>query len=610
MPRRTRAEIDTARQEALELESLNLREGWQREWGEYLKRLTTRMETKYAERNRRIVEVYKRRFLLKKPDIPETFKPTNADIRFPFVNDVCRRSAAVMGQNPPRSHVNPTKLGPKRQRNADLREKWKDASFGIMMEGKHTWGKITDACPSDGMAVWKIIRDDHRFGVVMRREGESAKSYNARFEASKRDNFPFQWEFVPTVSYYPVSENEVLEVTQREFLPVAKHFGLSTYADGVIGFGRVGEVIGRPDVIPGTSGTTNYPDTVKVVEYWDDEHYVYMVKDFIVQVGTHDYERTPYFNAPFNVTASMAPEDNGISIAYAMLSLQDAMDDLGTRKMAWTYLAAFPGMDAEALFEDTPPLPDGTVFKWEAGMHPYAPGHRVRWMSPPPVGEDLNQLMNMVKDILDAIGIAPILQGMPLGANTSNAAVQSMVAVARSVYGPGVQNLAQALDESAKFLMQLVEKGGQKIPVWHKGSDEWLELGPDDIDGYYEFEHRIEPLIPAERMSKMMVFADMQSRGLMSRRRAIEEGEGIEDPSAEIDDIYMESLDEDPTLKQLEIQQIAARIQADPQFINAGTPENVSAGAGGSGVPVVGGLQQEVLPGAGVPERPLGVGRG
>ncbi|KKL82879.1 hypothetical protein LCGC14_1980370 [marine sediment metagenome] len=604
MPRRTRAEM----QEALELERINQRDQWQREWGPYLNRLTTRMEQKYAERNRRILEVYNRRFLLRKPPLPETFKATQADLRFPFVNDVLRRAAAVVGQNPPRSHVNPAK-GKLNQKNADLRENWWEAARKRMFEGKHTWGKITDALPSDGMAVWKILRDEHEFGVVMRREGEDAKSFNARAEESRRENFPIQWEFVPSVSYMPVSETAVLEITTREFLPVALHFGLSIDHEGKIGFGRVGEIVGRPSVYPGTQNTTNYPDTVKVTEYWDGEHYVYMVRDFVVRVGTHDYGRPPYFEVPFAVTASMAPEDNGLSLAYAMLSLQDNMDDLATRKMAWTFLASFPGMDAEPLFEDTPPLPDGTVLKWEAGKHPYAAGHKVSWKMPPPVGQDLNDLMVMLKDILDTIGIAPILQGIPVGANTSNAAVQSMVAVARSVFGPGMQNLAQALDESAKFVMQLVEKGGQKIPVWHKGLDEWLELGPDDIDGYYEFEHKLEPMIPAERMSKMMVTADLQSRKLMSRRRAMEEGEGIEDPTREIDDIYVEGLDDDPTLKQMEIGQIAAQIQADPRFIQPGTPENASAGAGGSGVPVVAGLQQELQPGMGVPERPPGIGR-
>lgn len=257
--------------------------------------------------------------------------------------------------------------------------------------------------------------------------------------------------------------------------------------------------------------------------------------------------------------------------------------------MNWAYLNGFPAMRAIPKGDDTIPFDDESKpIEYIPGQLIDLPGRIPEWMPAPPVGTDLVQMNGFIMDMFNMVSLNPILNGVIPGADVSGVAAQTMISIAKSIFGPGMNNIARAFNDMAGFMLNCIQEDfGVPIPVYQmsdKGKGKWLELGPDDIQGYYEVRHTLTPVLPAEQMTKSIWLADGNARGFVPKRRVIEEGFGADAPDEVMEELELDELKKSPEYRNLLAAKLLEALDLDmkPQE-SAGTPPNPFGPAGGVG---------------------------
>ena len=598
-------------------------------WGPYILDQVKRAQVKYAGRNKRIDDVFQRRFNLIEPRIPKNYKTIAESWKVPLVRRLLRSSQALMAANlptPKRVPTNPE--SPKSREAADLIEKWLTAAYGKM--GLRAFAQLTDALPADGEAVLKATLRTHRWGDVKRAPGEAAERYNERVETARRQRFPFVWEHVATSTYLPIDQDvdgvsEALEVTFREPRAIGAQYGLAPGQKGKLTkLSEVGQVVRE----------NAWPRACRWIEFFDrDGHFVYMADDEVVREGEHNYGRVPFYNPKFSVTSIHDPAYETEGIADPLLLLQDQICEALTIHGTWAYMAGFPIAHLVPVTEDAIPLDEkDDVIDIEPGGTITAPlGWRWEWVNLPATGRDLSILYDRLLDQANEAGLAKILSPNPDATRVSGPVAATLVAIGKSVFGPALVELAVAFDELAFWMLRMIDQEIKApVPLWHEGSGKWLEIGPDDINGYYEVKHTLVPVIPMERMQNAIMLADAQARGAITMNRLREDGYNITAPDEEGDAVWLERQEASPQFNNMVMAEFMRQIGQEQgagsnaqnmaqigqilmqlgqvlvslQMGQAGaSPEQPPVQPAGEGVPMVAGVGQGMQPG--MPENPM-----
>jgi hypothetical protein len=243
-------------------------------------------------------------------------------------------------------------------------------------------------------------------------------------------------------------------------------------------------------------------------------------------------------------------------------------------------------------------------------------GYRYAWSVPPGLGNDALRLLEWCKSEMDRIGLAPVLFGH-LGSDVSGTAQQTAIAVAKSIMAPGVKNICLAFDDMAHMMLRMVEKLGKDgVPVWVTDGpkDEWLVLKPNDVKGYYEVSHTLEPIIPAEQQMKYMWLADAQARGLVDKNTVREAGMNITNPEETDMKVMIENARQSQAYQQ-KLQEEWLKYH-DEAMLPGGAAKgqapkpNLPIAPGGPGAQVLPGQNAGMMPGQRVATRVEGMGRG
>lgn len=574
---------------------------------EYIDELGRHLMSKFDIRNQHIENVRDRRYLRKPPIIPAKFKSlTNMEpFQFPLILDVLRRATAIVGIDFPRPTVVPLEPGDKEQRRSSLREKWLPQAYRRMF-GHNAYDKGIDSLFEAGEAVWHVREHQHAFSNVIRNTGEKAASYNRRVYRHHQQTFPYSALYVDPTTWYPVYDEEgtlteVLEITQRERLPLMKRYK-DRLGDRAPQYADMGE------------------SSVKFTQYTSRTETVYLVENEEVYRVQHNYGIVPYFSATAIVNSSLRREDWGMSFVYPLIALQDAISNLITMWMNWGFLNGFPmlklkpvtGEDAIPDYDEKP-----SVELVPGGIFVPPTGFEANWWEAPGMGGELRELERILKSYVDEFSLADILRGAGESGQLSGVAAQLMIAVAKSIFGPGVHNVNQVFNDIAAFVQRRIDVGIKDVvPIWSpeegdktKKKGEWIELGPDDIEGYYAVEHTLDAIIPAEQMAKSLWLNDGVQRGLVPKRVAIEEGYNQHAPEEWMDEIYIETIYDQPNVNSRIIEE-ALNPEGSAPVPPPGPPANTPISPGGAGQVVTPGINQPIQPGAPMPARAPGQGRG
>ena len=221
-----------------------------------------------------------------------------------------------------------------------------------------------------------------------------------------------------------------------------------------------------------------------------------MVDGVVVEEYEHGLGGTDYFHVNFATNSIKDATYETESIAEPLIRLQDAIESLITIQGNYSFLAGFPVAVLEPVTEDAIPEYDqGTVIKWEPGGTVQPPlGYRWRWADPPNAGGDLTAVRGFLMEMADRVSLAPILQGeaeQRMSATTAS----TLIAVGKSVFAPGLQNLGRGFDHMGARILYICDQVLKApLPLWQEDAEKWFSLDPDEIDGYYELFHSLAPV--------------------------------------------------------------------------------------------------------------------
>ncbi len=553
-------------------------------WKNYILDLVQEAESLYKVRNDIYEDLHEHRMMRKPPTIPAEFEKSGVSFHAPLVYDLDRRIVALINNYPVPKRIPLTK-GADAQAQSSKIEKWLSAFYREAF--KSVYPQVKDALVADGMGVFKVILDKHVWGGIERGVGEEEDVFNNRVDNWRRSRLPFRIEHVASKTYCPIGDgtDEVLEISHRSARPISRQYKLVSDGTRLV----------KPRDLGTKERSEEYPEKIKFIEYWNKTNYVYMVDETIVEQGEHNYGRPPYFPAYATITSSHNPSEQGLSFAFPLMSLEQAVNDVVTMRMNWERLNSYPSAVLEPISEDvmaTFPEDAPEIEITPGGILNIPPGFKFRWVEAPSTGRGLVELQQLVTELADKVSLAPILSGIS-GSDQSNAALVTVATIAKSIFGTGLESLANAFDEAGAFVLELIDRffsDSEPVSVFgikNKKQGEWMELRPKDINGYYKVSHNVSAIIPAEQFQKGTVLNQAYSIGAVSMRYLREEGYALEAPEEMDDERFQEDFLKWPEVRTLLAQKFIERVQGVPpaatQTMTGGTPPGMPAGMGGIG---------------------------
>jgi hypothetical protein len=255
------------------------------------------------------------------------------------------------------------------------------------------------------------------------------------------------------------------------------------------------------------------------------------------------------------------------------------------------------------------------------------------FLSPPPIGKDLNDLVNILRDMIDVAGIPSVFRGAG-GDNQAGYAINQLMAAASLSFKLAGESLSRQFEKAYEHIHWLVahvvddcvyvlagpgkdQTGKQWLGLRPKGSVSATEasveaLGPVSIE--------FRPMLPTDEQARAMIAMQLVNspKPLLSVRRAMEKYLQEEDPDDILDEIAVEqALNEEPlksmwmdrALQEAGLAPPAAAASPNPSPMPGGPPGIPGQAAGGlPSVPGVSAPMQPTPPGAPPiqPGRPAG----
>lgn len=536
----------------------------------YVTALAEHLEARYGARNDYLALLREHRYLRAPVNIPDVYKKTAAEYRAADILDVLRKSVAMVGTQMPQPKVIPLRPESETsQRNSSVKEAWHRAAFVEMDKGKHVYLKNVDGA-MEAAAVFQMGMNRHKWGGYVEGEGDEAawkhiakgekedtKDYLSRVEDHHKKNFPFWWQAVPIDTFYPSydADNNLVEVVikgKRLAYPLAQQFDKTPWARK-----WKGRNVGRVSVDGDISS-----DEVDFIEYWNETCMMRVIENDVVEYEAHEYKRPPFWEVRSAITTSTNVVDEVMGIAAPLLDIERLKNSLMTMKLNYSYWTMFNVFVLEDIggsdfVGGTPEGEKAQIITVEIGkVFEAPPGKRLVPMAMPPTGPDGNQTLEYLEAKGKELGLASVLNGeMPRG-DTSGPAMVTQINIAKSIFGTVVGNLTKAFNEMAAWMEEMVETViREPVPVWYspgknapkKYPQGWITMGPKDIDGYYQVEHTMKHVLPAERIQMSAWMAQMRTMGAkFPQRRLLEEGMGYENPEALEDEFDVERLMERP----------------------------------------------------------------
>ena len=532
----------------------------------YLRELEEQLLAEFGERNARIERLRRLRHMETPVDIPPAYRSSAREVRTPLAREQLKRVIGSLTANRPLVHVPPAEPTEAARSSADRRARWTNAALRRMDSeaARDVFGMLIDAMVADGAGVLKLLYAPDRWAGYPRRSAdadEPAETFLQRAERFKKSaRFPLAWRDVDVTTFYPLEGEDGLEAC-LEIAERPRHLVQRRY--GLIVDRRSGRLVPAGGDDPTADESTAQPDrpttaargTARVVEYWDDEYFAYVVDGHLVRRGRHGYGAIPYVHAYGDQTPSRDPAKAGVSMLASMEFLIPLLDQLLTMKQNVLFLYAYP----------TPKITNFSPVDSSLGNDgrpralDFHPGEIVplyqgedlsflQWQGTPP---DLDELIAQTRAMIDQAGAPSVLFGIPPDGNASGYLLNQLINTARVSFQQISRHAEQALEQIVRLMWRLVEaRIGETVYVFEADGDEgWIGLGPRDIDGYHAVRVRLDPLGPADDVAQGSLAASLVSARLASRRWAMREKLGIEDAEAVEDEILLDELIEAPEVR-------------------------------------------------------------
>lgn len=489
---------------------------------EHVLELKEYLEGHFSKQKVMIKEMRLLRALLHPVDVPPEYENTTKVVRTPILADMIQRIVATLTVNYPTWVRGLMGDRPKDEYDSSLIEKWLVAGHQRMelQARRRTFRMLIDSAVADGMAVCQYQWLPQAWSPFPRRNknehGEysldDVDPYMRRVSKHVRERpFPFSWRDIDPLTYYfwdgYDGEREVLLIEAVPLAPTAAR--LNVQLDG----GQwVQGTPGQPMPENSVSG-----ESVELVQHLTKHGVTYVLDGRKAKhIDLSRWGRLGIFDFAGLSTHERAPDRAFLPIAFALTELVPFLDRLLTMKANWMYLHAFPRsvlqLAAPRLQAMHKALGDAGQRAGEVtaqlnqlnGMITLQEGESFGYALPANVGGDLNQLIQLTMGLVNQAGIASVLRGESPTADSTGYLANQLMTAARLAYDPITDNCKFMLHDGAEFLLYGVDKlanaGKTGVPVWGEDANNdknWLTLSSKEIDGIYDTEPRLDPLLPS-----------------------------------------------------------------------------------------------------------------
>lgn len=557
-----------------------------------------------------VIGVRNRRKLLQTPYVPTPYRSSQPPLRAgqAILGDVIQREASILSQGDRNLRVIPDDENSKKeQERAALLERWTRAAFlgrpgrpsRMTEEAGEDWFRLgMEAALGDGRAIWEFLPRADRWSNFAGHPDADQYQGEGGYKQFQKDRdkflkstaqFPFEINRVDTLTYFEVRRDkriaEVLKVDRREKREIFPKYGIREGMDSQYEYG---EAYPLKDLPPGLVGTC------EVVSYWAaaDEPRMKnipglgprLVNDvvWVVEVDGHrvdcgysigpPWHPLPYFC--FNGMDSSMPDPmhKGVSVAFRLMRICDAIDELINMKMIVARWASLPAWQKTT--------PEGGIFDLNTGaagaaaatgssgsssgfMGSFAlemgrgyelyPGQKIEpvvW--PQHTVTILESLKNDLTELSNLLGLPPIMRGDMPSAGAAGYLAAQLIAQAKTALAPVLDNATNCVSTMIKWLWWQVEHRFEEgVPIWWNGDSKgkgasWLWLKPELIDGRYDLTLELQPLLPVDKIQRQEASLNQVQAKAISMRRHREEGLGLEDPEEEEEQIATEEMLRNP----------------------------------------------------------------
>lgn len=594
-----------------------------------------RKDEEEESRLREIAETFRTLCKLKhKVHIPSTYKAISKPVITPFVRDAHYRITSSLVAKKPVIHITPKDTRRKDYNEAAaIAERWDDAMIERCNKETNTDIDYNTAAAlvRDGESILKVVHRSDAWANFP--EGKTADQQ----DMWKRGvNLPIAMRDVDRLNVL-YEGGEYGDTWFMEFGEYSKPFLSSNYSMAKDSNGRLVDPASTLGGKPRPEGTVASGTGRSV------KHEFFTSKEWHVLIDggwapgfpkPNPYAPyLPYFRAPAYETESLL---------YSLMFLVPRLDELLTMKLNWSVLGAYPNpviesvpnqLGAPAL--DTPVGDAGDAGKgqqkvtWAPGKAIELPyGKTIKFLVPPPVGKDLNDLVIIFEQLIAIAGVPSVMRGM---ANAGDAGYlyNQMASAATMQYKLAAQSLARQREKMLEFSHWMVGNIiNQTVYVqgWTASSvakktgkpkdgakKDWLGLAPEstksvnvasvDMLGPVGVTYRTT--LPTDEQARAMIAMQLTNaqRPLYDVRTALETLMQEEDPDAIMDAISVQAaLEEEPLRSRVieealrkagyaPIEEVAPPVNplegmvgADGQTPLQGSPQQL-AGAGGQVLP-------------------------
>jgi hypothetical protein len=541
--------------------------------GTDLRRLKDELRSRYEGRNQRIMGWRKLRRDEVPINLPPAYRTTATEVKLALPRVWIRRAVGLLANRPFKVKISP----PPNATDAELlatsrRERFLQAGWTQMERQQRTslFRHIVDHAVADGQSWIKLVHKPSawqgRPEVAALFKGKEAidelepgelKEYNRRIGLWKRSApWPFAVRIPDPTTIFPVwgefGLDAVVEESTRPFRDVQRW---------VSKFGGA----------PLSSDDHDEPNTVIVTEYWDATWQQVFVNlhgtDIEVLRRKHAYGFVPYFFAPGWEEATSKPEEQHLSVLLPLEHTLQPLYTMITAKLNRVYLTGFPTWQTDGFIgaEDSGD-PSPKPFELEIGkVHPLEPGSDKGIFpieNPREASNDIEEVFGVLTSIAEASQVDTSAVGGDAFSGESGFFRTLRSEMARIPFDQIGENVASALAQCLQRVLELVDRRiGDTVFVKYsdKGFQEWVGLGPLEINGDYSVDVIIASDDPINNIARQTHFSNMVAQGFVSHRTALEQS-GFDDPEAEQDLILWEKVMNSPVALQWQMESMFARM--------------------------------------------------
>jgi hypothetical protein len=205
-------------------------------------------------------------------------------------------------------------------------------------------------------------------------------------------------------------------------------------------------------------------------------------------------------------------------------------------------------------------------------------------------------LQGFFVNIIDRVSLAPVLEGR-VEREMSGPGMSAQISMARSLFGRALNNVAIEWSAMAEWMLRMIDTEIRApVPLYKRDTNEYIEIGPSDIDGYYVVEHQVDPIIQLEQSQKQIMAADLHARKLVDDMYVLEQS-GVPNHEEMSKRVRIQSARAMPQYQNNLLAEAFAIINARLRPSPPGTAEGFPLGPGGANIPQQAGVQQGLAPG-------------